>query len=151
MARADPGAGGDAPSMSIAERCAFSLLPALALGGVLWLLASFALPLDVRLAWIPALGVGFDLHIDGLAVLMLLMITGVGVAVFTYAGGYLDGHPQQRRLYVLLTMFIRGLTIALLYAGARRCAAGANPCPGDTGHAGHAGHAGIAATTGRTR
>jgi len=106
MGKADPGSGGDAPSMSIAERFAFSLLPAAALGAVLWLLASFALPLDVRLPWIPALGVGFDLHIDGLAVLMLLMITGIGVAVFAYAGGYLDGHPQQRRLYVLLTLFM---------------------------------------------
>jgi len=92
--------------MSIAERFAFSLLPAAALGVVLWLLATYALPIDIRLPWIPALGVGFDLHIDGLAVLMLLMITGIGVAVFTYAGGYLDGHPQQRRLYVLLTMFM---------------------------------------------
>jgi len=99
-------AGGGAPSMSIAERFAFSLLPAAALGVVLWLLATYALPIDIRLPWIPALGVGFDLHIDGLAVLMLLMITGIGVAVFTYAGGYLDGHPQQRRLYVLLTMFM---------------------------------------------
>jgi len=98
--------GADRPSMSVAERVAFSLLPAAALGVVLWLLASFALPIDVRLPWIPALGVGFDLHIDGLAVLMLLMITGIGVAVFTYAGGYLAGHPQQRRLYVLLTMFM---------------------------------------------
>jgi multicomponent Na+:H+ antiporter subunit A len=98
--------GSGAPSMSIAERFAFSLLPAAALGVVLWLLATYALPVDIRLPWIPALGVGFDLHIDGLAVLMLLMITGIGVAVFAYAGGYLDGHPQQRRLYVLLTMFM---------------------------------------------
>jgi multicomponent Na+:H+ antiporter subunit A len=106
MGKADPASGGSTPSMSIAERFAFSLLPAAALGVVLWLLATHALPIDIRLPWIPALGVGFDLHIDGLAVLMLLMITGIGVAVFTYAGGYLDGHPQQRRLYVLLTMFM---------------------------------------------
>jgi predicted MFS family arabinose efflux permease len=37
---------------------------------------------------------------------MLLMITGVGTAVFVYAGGYLAGHPQQRRLFVLLTLFM---------------------------------------------
>jgi multicomponent Na+:H+ antiporter subunit A len=34
------------------------------------------------------------------------MITGVGTAVFVYAGGYLAGHPQQARLFVLLSLFM---------------------------------------------
>ena len=37
---------------------------------------------------------------------MLLMITGVGTAVFIYAGGYLAGHPQQNRLYISLVLFM---------------------------------------------
>jgi MFS family permease len=37
---------------------------------------------------------------------MLLMITGVGSAVFVYAGGYMRGHRGQRRLYVLLSLFM---------------------------------------------
>lgn len=54
----------------------------------------------------PALGIALAWRIDGLAALMLLMITGVGSAVFIYAGGYLAGHPGQRRLYVQLTLFM---------------------------------------------
>jgi multicomponent Na+:H+ antiporter subunit A len=92
--------------MSLAARAAFVALPVLALVTVLWLLAQHDLPLVWQADWVPALGVTLALRIDGLAALMLLMITGVGAAVFVYAGGYLAGHPQQSRLYVLLTVFM---------------------------------------------
>jgi len=82
------------------------LLPLLAFLAVLWTAATQPLPLDIHVPWIPALGVHLDFHIDGLTLLMLLLITGIGVAVFVYAGGYLAGHPQQNRLYILLTLFM---------------------------------------------
>jgi len=34
------------------------------------------------------------------------MITGVGSAVFVYTGGYMAGHPGQKRLYMLLSLFM---------------------------------------------
>ncbi|MFN3415715.1 MAG: hydrogen gas-evolving membrane-bound hydrogenase subunit E [Caldimonas sp.] len=77
-----------------------------ALAWVLWLLSTQTLPLQGQIDWVPSLGIDFAWRIDGLSALMLLMITGVGVAVFVYAGGYLDGHPQQTRLYVLLIVFM---------------------------------------------
>jgi len=92
--------------MSLGARTAFVLIPLLAFACVLWTAATQPLPLDIALPWIPALGVELDFHIDGLALLMLLLITGIGVAVFVYAGGYLAGHPQQNRLYILLTLFM---------------------------------------------
>lgn len=92
--------------MSQLARAAFVLLPLSALGLVLWLVGSFELPVVWHNAWVPSLGVDLSFRIDGLSVLMLLMITGVGTAVFVYAGGYLAGHPQQNRLYVLLSLFM---------------------------------------------
>ncbi len=92
--------------MSMSARAAFVLLPLLAFLAVLWTAATQPLPLDIHVPWIPALGVHLDFHIDGLTLLMLLLITGIGVAVFVYAGGYLAGHPQQNRLYILLTLFM---------------------------------------------
>ena len=92
--------------MSMSARAAFVLLPLLAFMAVLWTAATQPLPLDIHVPWIPALGVHLDFHIDGLTLLMLLLITGIGVAVFVYAGGYLAGHPQQNRLYILLTLFM---------------------------------------------
>ncbi len=98
--------GGRAGGLSLLERGLFTALPAVALGLVLWKLALLDLPLRGAWSWVPALGVDLLFHIDGLSALMLLMITGVGTAVFVYAGGYLAGHPQQRRLYVLLSLFM---------------------------------------------
>ena len=96
----------DGRPMSLALRAAFVLLPAGALACVTWLLLTQRLPFSWQRAWIPALDVHLAVRVDGLSALMLLMITGVGTAVFVYAGGYLAGHPGQRRLYVLLSLFM---------------------------------------------
>jgi multicomponent Na+:H+ antiporter subunit A len=92
--------------MSLSSRALFTLLPASALAALLWMLLHFDLPLAVSWAWVPALDVALAFRIDGLSALMLLMITGVGTAVFVYAGGYLAGDPAQRRLYALLSLFM---------------------------------------------
>jgi multicomponent Na+:H+ antiporter subunit A len=93
--------------MGLASRAAFTLIPAAALALLLWALASGAsLPADWRVSWIPALGIDLAFRLDGLSALMLLLITGIGTGVFVYAGGYLAGHPHQRRLYGALTAFM---------------------------------------------
>jgi len=107
MAQAsDPAAGAASPAMGMPARAGFVLLPALSLLALLWALTTQDLPLRASWPWVPSLGIALAFHIDGLAALMLLMITGVGTAVFVYAGGYLAGDPGQRRLYVLLSLFM---------------------------------------------
>ncbi len=105
MAQAHPHPA-SANGLSWLARAAFTAVPLAALCGVVWMLVQFELPLRWSFEWVPALGVNFSLFVDGLSVLMLLMITGVGTAVFVYAGGYLAGHPQQHRLYILLCLFM---------------------------------------------
>jgi multicomponent Na+:H+ antiporter subunit A len=107
------GSGSAAQGMGLLERTLFIVLPALALGLVVWKLVAFELPLSFAWEWVPALGVDLAFRIDGLSALMLLMITGVGIAVFVYAGGYLEGHPGQRRLFVLLTLFMLAMAGAV--------------------------------------
>jgi multicomponent Na+:H+ antiporter subunit A len=92
--------------MGIASRAAFTLLPAAALAILLWALGTFELPQVWRTPWVPSLGIDLAFRFDGLSALMLLLITGVGTGVFIYAGGYLAGHPHQRRLYGALTAFM---------------------------------------------
>ncbi len=92
--------------MRVSERAAFCVVPLGALCAVAWVLLGTELPWVWSIDWVPALGVDLAFRIDGLAALLLLMITGVGSAVFVYAGGYLAGHPQQRRLFVLLLAFM---------------------------------------------
>ncbi len=93
-------------AMSLPARALATAVPAAALAVVLWALVAHDLPLAGQWAWVPALDVALAWRLDGLSALMLLMITGVGTAVFVYTGGYLAGHPGQRRMYVLLSLFM---------------------------------------------
>ncbi len=91
--------------MPLAERFAWSLLPLCGLALLVCTLLATPLPWALSAPWIPALNAQLEFRIDGLSALMLLMILGIGSAVFIYAGGYLGGHPQQRRAYLLLSLF----------------------------------------------
>jgi multicomponent Na+:H+ antiporter subunit A len=93
-------------AMSVAARAGFVLAPLGLLLLVAWVLTTRTLPVDLAWSWIPSLGIEWRFRIDGLGALMLLMITGIGTAVFVYAGGYLAGDPNQRRLFWMLTLFM---------------------------------------------
>ncbi len=82
------------------------LLPLTGLASTLYLLAVHGLPLQGVWPWVPALGLELRFLVDGLSALMLLMISGIGCAVFVYAGGYLKGDPGLPRLYLLLGAFM---------------------------------------------
>jgi multicomponent Na+:H+ antiporter subunit A len=64
------------------------------------------LPIDLVEPWVPSLGVELAFRIDGLSLLMLVLITGVGAAVFLYAAGYMAEDPKRRRLFGLLVFFM---------------------------------------------
>ncbi|MDO4681905.1 MAG: proton-conducting transporter membrane subunit [Lautropia sp.] len=103
MAKVDPRLPGT--PMSWLARTAWCCLPVLVFTLVVMLWRSGTLPLTLAWSWIPALDLPLAFRIDSLSAVMLLLISGVGSAVFVYAAGYLAGHPQQRRLYVLLALF----------------------------------------------
>jgi multicomponent Na+:H+ antiporter subunit A len=56
--------------------------------------------------WVPGLSVGLNFNLDGLSVLFVLLITGIGTLVVLYAGGYLHGHPQLGRFFAILFAFM---------------------------------------------
>lgn len=60
-------------------------------------------------SWVPSFGVNFDFSLDGLSLLFCLMITGVGIAVFTYARKYLEGNPFFDRFYGFLYLFMSAM------------------------------------------
>jgi len=60
----------------------------------------------VHLPWSASLGVDLTLHFDGLALLFILLICGIGTLVFVYAGAYMAGDPGRVRLFVLLLAFM---------------------------------------------
>ena len=63
-------------------------------------------PFRVSWEWFPALGVSFDLRLDGLSALMALLVTGIGFLVSVYSAGYMKGHTQYGRFGLFLLLFM---------------------------------------------
>jgi multicomponent Na+:H+ antiporter subunit A len=59
--------------------------------------------------WIPSLNISFSFYIDGLSLLFLLLISGIGTFVLIFAGGYLKGHPLLGRFYSYLLLFMAAM------------------------------------------
>src|SRR4051812_285251 len=55
--------------------------------------------------WVPTLDLAIDLRFDGFAALMVLIVSGIGVAVFAYSWSYFDDDAHLGRIIGLLTLF----------------------------------------------
>lgn len=56
--------------------------------------------------WVPSFNLSFSWFIDGLSLTFALLITGIGLLIVLYAGGYMKGHPQQGRFLSFLLLFM---------------------------------------------
>jgi len=63
--------------------------------------------LQQSLIWIQfdALTINFGFLMNPLAIMMLLIVTGVGSAIFIYARGYMDEDPSSPRFFAELSLF----------------------------------------------
>ena len=60
--------------------------------------------------WIPSIGLQCSFLIDGLSLMFGLMVSGMGVLIFFYAGHYLDDHYRHHgRFYGYLTLFMAAM------------------------------------------
>jgi multicomponent Na+:H+ antiporter subunit A len=77
-------------------------------GTVAWLLASLpdeGSPLVETVSWVPAIGLDLDFRLDGLSVLMVALIGGIGTLVFVYAWKYFDERQGLGRFTSYLVVF----------------------------------------------
>lgn len=51
-------------------------------------------PIAWRADWLPSLGIGIGLYLDGLSAVFALLVSGIGALVFIYAGYYFADHDQ---------------------------------------------------------
>jgi len=56
--------------------------------------------------WIPRMGVELALRADGLSLLFGMIITGIGAAVFLFAGGYLGDDDGTTKFYIYILIFM---------------------------------------------
>lgn len=69
------------------------------------------------LAWVPSLGINFDIRLDGLALLFALLITGIGILVVLYSVFYLDKNKESlHNFYFYLLMFM-GAMLGVVLSG----------------------------------
>ncbi len=75
------------------------------------LIAPVAAGADVRFfaPWVPSLDVNFSFLIDGLGLYMALIVSGIGVLVFIYAGVYLRGEAEIGRFYLFIPLFMAAM------------------------------------------
>ncbi|RPH44360.1 MAG: monovalent cation/H+ antiporter subunit A, partial [Burkholderiales bacterium] len=60
----------------------------------------------MRWEWLPALGVGFGLRMDGLALMFAGLILGIGLLIVLYARWYLSPEERTPRFFALLLAFM---------------------------------------------
>jgi len=75
--------------------------------------ATYIRPLP-RWIEVGTLSVGFDLLIDQLTVVMLLVVTGVGLLVHVYSVGYMLGDGRFARFFAYLNLFLASMLILVL-------------------------------------
>jgi multicomponent Na+:H+ antiporter subunit A len=60
-------------------------------------------------SWVKSIGVNLDFHLDGLAILFALIITGIGTLVFFYAGYYMKSYDGKERFFAFLSLFMAAM------------------------------------------
>jgi multicomponent Na+:H+ antiporter subunit A len=84
-----------------------ALFPA---GIFIYLLMQINSPSQVQsIPWMPTLGLDLAFRLDGLALLMALLVSGIGALVLVYGGGYLHGHAYLPRFYALIIFFMSAM------------------------------------------
>lgn len=59
--------------------------------------------------WVPSMGVNLNFTLDGLSLIFVLLITGIGALVFLYTSAYLKNHAHLDRFYGYLSMFMASM------------------------------------------
>ena len=73
---------------------------------------------EERVEWIDVLGLGLDLRLDGFAATMVLLVSGVGLAVIAYSASYFagadaaEGVPRQIGVLTWFAAAMLGLVLA---------------------------------------
>ena len=69
----------------------------------------------VGVEWIPTLGASLSFYVDGLALLIGFLASGIGVLIFVYSAGYMHGEENLPRYYAALLAFM-GAMLGVAFA-----------------------------------
>lgn len=66
-------------------------------------------PVKETYRWIPSLHINFDFYLDGLSLLFVLLISGIGTLVVLYSIYYLERTERLDQFYIYLMMFMTAM------------------------------------------
>ncbi len=92
-----------------------AVLPAGLTAYFIWLSITGPMPIREYTPWLPGLDIALSFYLDGLSLLFLVLVLGIGTMIVIYAGGYLHGHPALGRFYMVLLGFM-GSMVGLVAA-----------------------------------
>ncbi|MFC5995225.1 hydrogen gas-evolving membrane-bound hydrogenase subunit E [Pseudonocardia hispaniensis] len=102
------------------RRAAFrvaALLPAVTL---LWALGNAGQALGPGLSsttsWAPELGLAFDLRLDALGLVMVVLVSGLGALILAYSGSYFGRKSRDAPRTAALLLFFAGVMLGLVLA-----------------------------------
>jgi NADH-quinone oxidoreductase subunit L len=64
----------------------------------------------------PTLRVPFDILVDPLSVVEMLIVSGVGTLIVAYSIGYMHGDPKERRFFAYLDLFLFSMLLLVMAA-----------------------------------
>ena len=73
-------------------------------------------PIDVRIPWIPQLGLSLDFRIDVLSWVLALIVTGIGAVVFAYCIRYFEPDAAGRGRFAAVLLAFAAAMLALVTA-----------------------------------
>ncbi len=71
-------------------------------------------PVQGSWVWLPTAGLSFDIYGDGMAALLALIVSGVGVIIMSYSNGYMSTKEDLPRYYQWLLLFM-GAMLGIAY------------------------------------
>ncbi len=90
--------------------------PAFSAGWAFWLLASDARPRVSEVAWVEALDLTLRFRTGPTALMMALLVSGIGVLVFTYAAGYFGATAAGGARFAAALLGFSGSMLGLVLA-----------------------------------
>ncbi|WP_077621433.1 Na+/H+ antiporter subunit A [Sediminibacillus massiliensis] len=66
-------------------------------------------PVSASYPWIPSIDISFDFYLDGLSLLFVLLISGIGTLVTLYSIYYLHKSEKLAHFYIYLLMFMTAM------------------------------------------
>ena len=70
----------------------------------------------ITIDWLPQIGLNISWLFDGISLLFLLLVSGIGILILVYSNSYMKHDEGRHRFYVFILLFM-GAMLGLVLSG----------------------------------